>query len=304
MRYEHLSQHPKIFPKVTGLTVAEFDQLVTDSLPRYVEAEQERLQRPNRQRDIGAGRSYELELRDHLLLVVVWLRIYPTGDVLGYVFGVSAPTVSRTLARVLPLLEQAGADTMRLPDPGRKRRRQFSELLDMIPELTVVVDSFEQAIQRPQNHDDADAHYSGKKKRHTLKSQVAVDAVSGYISDVSESVPGPTADIKLLEESGLLDRLPDEVGMGGDLAYIKLVNLRENGFSPRRKPRGKERPIPDIVFNRVFSHFRIIVEHTIGRMRRFQSIHQNDRHHRHYHSARTRAIAGLVNRHLIACGVV
>ena len=303
MQYKYISQHPKIFPKVTGLTVAEFDQLVTDIVPSYVEAEQERLQRANRQREIGAGRSYELELRDHVLLVVVWLRIYPTGDVLGYMFGVSAPTVSRTLARVLPLLEQAGADTMRLPDPGRKRRRQFSELLDMIPELTLIVDSFEQAVQRPQNQDDADAHYSGKKKRHTLKSQVAVDAHTGYISHVSDSVRGPTADIKLLEESGLLQRLPDEVGMGGDLAYIKLANLREHGFSPRRKPRGKPRPIPDSVFNRVFSHFRIIVEHTIGRMRRFQSINQTDRHHRHYHTARTRAIAGLVNRHLMACGV-
>jgi hypothetical protein len=39
-------------------------------------------------------------------------------------------------------------------------------------------------------------------------------------------------------------------------------------------------------------------------MRRFQAISQRDRHHRRYHTARTRAIAGLVNRHLIACGVV
>lgn len=304
MRYEHLNRHSKVFPKVTGLTVAEFDDVVTDILPRYVEAEQARLQRPDRQRDMGAGRNYELELRDHLLLAVVWLRIYPTGVVLGYLFGVSAPTVSRTLARVLPLLEQAGQDTMRLPDPGRKRRRQFSELLDMIPELSVVVDSFEQEVQRPQDHDDADAHYSGKKKRHTLKSQVTVDADTGYISDVSDSVRGPTADIKLLETSGLLDRLPDAVGIGGDLAYLKLAKLREHGFSPRRKPRGKPRPIPDIIFNRVFSHFRIIVEHTIGRMRRFQAISQRDRHHRRYHTTRTRAIAGLVNRHLMACGVV
>lgn len=304
MRYEHLSRHAKVFAKVTGLTVGEFDNLVTDMLPRYVEAEMERLQRPDRQRAIGAGRNYQLELRDHLVLVVVWLRMYPTGDVLGYLFGVSAPTVSRTLARVLPLLEQAGQDTMRLPDPGRKRRRQFSELLDMLPELNMVVDSFEQEIQRPQDHDDADAHYSGKKKHHTLKSQVAVDADTGYISDVSDSVRGPTADIKLLEDSGLLDRLPEPIGIGGDLAYIKLAKLRQYGFAPRRKPRGKPRPIPDIVFNRLFSHFRIIVEHAIGRMRRFQAISQRDRHHRRYHAARTRAIAGLVNRHFIACGVV
>lgn len=304
MRYEQLSRHPKIFSKVTGLTVAEFDDLVRDVLPRYVEVERTRLQRPDRQRDIGAGRSYALDWRDHVLLVVVWLRIYPTGDVLGYLFGVSAPNVSRTLARVLPLLEQAGRDTMRLPDPGRKRRRQFSELLEMIPELSVVVDSFEQAVQRPRDPDGRDTYYSGKKKRHTLKSQITVDADTGYVVDVSDSVPGPTADISLLEHSGLLERLPDEVGLGGDLAYLPLGKLRKNGFSPRRKPRGQPRPIQDKVFNRVFSHFRIIVEHSIGRMRRFQAITQPDRHHRRYHAARTRAIAGLVNCHLTASGIV
>ena len=57
MRYEHLSQHPKIFQKVTGVTITEFDELVRDVLPRYVEAEWGRLQRPNGQRAIGAGRN-------------------------------------------------------------------------------------------------------------------------------------------------------------------------------------------------------------------------------------------------------
>jgi hypothetical protein len=77
---------------------------------------------------------------------------------------------------------------------------------------------------------------------------------------VSDSVPGPTADIKLLEASGLLERLPDEVGVGGDLAYLKLAKLRQHGFSPRRKPRGKARPPQDVDYNRAFSQFRIVVE--------------------------------------------
>src|SRR5436309_1828050 len=80
-------------------------------------------------------------------------------------------------------------------------------LLAETPELAVIVDTFEQAVQRPQRPRDADAHYSGKKKRHTLKVQVAVDEPTGRIADVSDSVPGPTADIKLLEASGLLGRL-------------------------------------------------------------------------------------------------
>ena len=304
MRYETLHKYPPIFQKCTGLSVAEFDGLVADLLPQYVEAEIERLSQRERQRDIGGGAQYKLELQDHLLLVIVWLRLYPTGVVLGYLFGVSEPTASRTKKRVLPLLEQAGRDTMRLPQPGQRTRRDLSVLLAMLPELSVIVDSFEQPVQRPQDPSEQKRYYSGKKKRHTLKSQIAVDAQTGYIVEVSDSVPGPTADITLLRDSGLLERLPEEMGIGGDLAYLALPGLRANGFAPRRKPRGKPRPDQDIIYNRVFAHFRIIVEQVIGRLRRFQSLSQPDRHHRLDHSARTTAVAGLVNRHFMAGGIV
>jgi hypothetical protein len=118
----------------------------------------------------------------------------------------------------------------------------------------------------------SNSHYSGKKQQHTLKSQITVDSDRGRIVDVSDSVPGPTADIKLMEDSGLLERLPEEVGLGSDLAYLKLAKLRRYGFSPRRKPRGKDRPSEDGVYNRAFSQFRIVVEQTIGQVRRFQSV--------------------------------
>jgi hypothetical protein len=293
MRYEHLSQHAIVFQKCTGLTVPVFEQLVDDVLPLYQAAEEERLSQRQRQRAIGAGHPFELDVRDHLLLTVIWLRLYPIHEVLAYLFDVSDSTVSRLIERVLPILEQSGRDGMRLPDPGRKRRRQLPDLLKDIPELTVIVDSFEQRVQRPPNDD---SHYSGKKKQHTLKSQLAVDSDTGRIVDVSDSVPGPTADIKLLEQSGLLERLPDDIGVGGDLAYLKLPKLRPNGFSPRRKPRGKDRPPEDVVYNRAFSQFRLVVEQIIGQVRRFQSVTATDRNHRRQHSARVAAVAGLVNR--------
>jgi hypothetical protein len=123
-----------------------------------------------------------------------------------------------------------------------------------------------------------------------------VDSDSGRIVDVSASVPGPTADIKLLEGSGLLQRLPEKVGIGGDLAYLNLPKQRRYGFAPRRKPRGKDRPPEDAVYNRAFSQFRIIVEQTLGQLRRFQSVTATDRNHRRQHGARVAAVAGLVNR--------
>jgi len=300
MRYEYLHQHPTVFLKMTGLRVNEFDALIDDVLPEFVQAEHKRLERPNRQRQIGGGRDAKLDGRDQVLLTIVWLRVYPTHEVLAYLFGVSDSTVSRIIARVLPVLEQAGRDTMRMPDPGRKRRRSLDQLLQDTPELAVVIDSFEQKVQRPKDPNDRDGFYSGKKKTHTLKSQVAVDEESGAIVDVSDSVAGPTADMTLLEQSGLMKRLPEGVGGIGDLAYVGIAKLHPQGLgaSPRRKPRGQPRPPEDVAYNTAFSRRRIIVENTIGRLRRYQSLTQTDRQHRQNHAARVRAVAGLVNRQL------
>lgn len=295
MQYLYLSNYPNVFRAMTGLHVAEFDELVQAVLPAYADAERARLSRPGRKRAIGAGHPFGLSDRDQILLTVVWLRVYPTQEVLGYLFGVSDSAARSAVERVLPILEKAGRDTMRLPDPGRKRRRKLDELLRDTPELVVVIDSFEQRVQRPRDRQQADGMYSGKKKTHTLKSQVAVDEDTGQVVDVAESVAGPTADIKLLEQSTLMTRLPEGVGGIGDLAYVGIDKLGR-GAAPRRKPRGQPRSPDDVAYNTAFSKRRIVVEHTIGRMRRYQALFQTDRHHRQRHTARVRAVAGLVNR--------
>ena len=295
MRYLYLSEYANVFRAMTGLHLGEFDELVQDVQPKYAEAERARLNRAGRKRDIGAGHPIALNDRDQILLTVVWLRVYPTQEVLGYLFGVSDSAARSAVERVLPVLEAAGRDTMRMPDPGRKRRRKLSDLLRDTPDLAVVIDSFEQRVQRPRDREAADGLYSGKKKAHTLKSQVGVDEETGRLVDVADSGPGPMADITLLEQSALMKRLPDGVGAIGDLAYVGIDKLGA-GAAPRRKPRGQPRPPDDVAYNTAFSKRRIVVEHTIGRLRRYQSLAQTDRHHRRHHTARVCAVAGLVNR--------
>lgn len=299
LRYNHLTQHEKVFQSMTGLWCFLFDELVGEVEPRFVKAEQARLERADRQRALGGGKAPELGMQDQILLTVVWLRCYPKQNVLGYLFGVSQATVSRVISSVLPLLEQAGRDTMRLPDPGRKARRDLPALLAATPGLAIVIDTFEQRVQRPQgDRKNADAYYSGKKKQHTLKSQVAVDAVSGMVVDVAESVVGPQSDLKTLANSHLLERLPAGVGALADLAYVGIDKLHPNGRCPVRKPKGKPHTPAQIAFNTAFSRQRIIVEHSICRLRRFESLTQTDRQHRRHHTARVVAVAGLVNRRL------
>jgi hypothetical protein len=287
---------------MTGLGVAEFDAVVGDAVPALAAADRARLSRPGRRRAPGAGRRWALAPRDQVLLTVVWLRRYPTDVVLGYLFGVDEATVRRTRGRVLPVLEALGRDTMRLPDPGKHRRPTLDALLADTPELAVIVDTFEQPIQRPKDRALADAYYSGKQRRHTRKTQVAIDERTGRFVDVAEGVRGPTADITLLKQSGLLDRLPPRVGALGDLAYVGIAAAHPAGLgaTPRRKPRGQARPPADVAYNRAFARRRVKVEHSLRRLRLFAAVTAPDRHHQRSSDACAVACAGLVNRRLAA----
>ncbi len=217
-RFDNLRRYPTVFLKITGLRLNEFASLLDDMLPRFAQAEQTRLARPNRRRATGGGRQADLAPRDQILLAIIWLRQYPTNQVLGFLFGVSDSTASRILGRLVRLLEASGKDTLRMPDPGRKHRKELPELLKETAQLAVIIDSFEQRVQRCKERKEADAHFSGKNKQHTLKPQVAVDQENGTVCDVSESVVGPSADLRLLKQSGLLNRLPEGVATIGDLA--------------------------------------------------------------------------------------
>jgi hypothetical protein len=125
LRYAHLSRHPAVFQAMTVLTIAAFDDLIAELLPACVAAKQHRLARLIRRRAIGGGHHADLCWTKQVLLTVVWLRTYSINEVLAYLMGVSDSTISRVLSRMLALLEAAGKNTMRLPDPGRKRRRQW-----------------------------------------------------------------------------------------------------------------------------------------------------------------------------------
>ncbi len=95
-------------------------------------------------------------------------------------------------------------------------------------------------------------------------------------------------------------RLPPGVGGLGDLAYVGRARLHPCGLAatPRRTPRGRDRPPADVADHRACARRRIGVEHSIGRMRQYQCLMQRDRQQRRMHTARVRAVAGLVTRQL------
>ena len=106
-RLDNLRKHPVVFQHLTGVPVAAFDELAAAVVPAAEAAHRQTLDRPNRKRAVGGGDTFDLTTADQLLLAVIWLRQYPTNEVLGFLFGVSDSTASRARARCVPVLERA-----------------------------------------------------------------------------------------------------------------------------------------------------------------------------------------------------
>src|SRR5262249_26046680 len=152
----------------------------------------------------------------------------------------------------------SGRDTMRMPDPGKHRRHRLDAPLAATPELAVIVDTFEQPVQRPTARAEADRWSSGKKERPTIKTRVAI-AGEGGSADFGGAAVGPVAALTLREAWGLAGRRPAGVGVLGALAYVGAARLHPGGLAaaPRRKPRGRERPAEDIAYNRAVARRRV-----------------------------------------------
>ena len=73
----------------------------------------------------------------------------------------------------------------------KKSDSDNEEFLEDLTEYELIVDSQEQAIERPLDYKTQKKYYSGKKKYHTFKNQLIVLPLGKDIVDVVVNKPGP-----------------------------------------------------------------------------------------------------------------
>jgi hypothetical protein len=282
---DRLRRAPKAFRRLTGITPRAFDELLEKLAPLHEQAEARRKARPGRRRKPGGGRKHTLELADRLLMLLIYYRTYITHAFLGFLFGIDDSAVGRNINPLAPLL----AGIFRIPE----RRVEISE--GEIREL--FFDATERPTRRPKRGQRAS--YSGKKKRHTIKTQIVVARRRKSpgpdpgprklrIVAVSGSVPGSIHDKKLYDRSRVV--APPDVRRTGDTAYLG-TGLR----TPTRKPRGRELSEEQKAANRKISVRRVAAEHGIGKMKVWRIASERYRNPVSKHTLMMKNVAGLHN---------
>jgi hypothetical protein len=135
------------------------------------------------------------------LFLLVYLKTYPLQVVMAELFDLTQPGVNYWLRRLLPILREALDDLGVLPerDPGafgqaQTPRGQRSRL---------IIDGTERRRQRPKNPEKQAAHYSGRKKTHTDKNVVVVEAGSKRVGYLSGTYVGRAPDKGIAEHEGI-----------------------------------------------------------------------------------------------------
>ena len=210
MNYDVLSRKPLIFKSFTGLEVPEFDALYSKIRESHAEYEEKRLHREDRKRGIGAGHPFKLPLRDRLLMLHMYHRLYVSSTLLGFLFDLGQSNVLKNIRMLEPLVR------MVLPLPSKLHQRAgrlgtLEEVESLFPGFKAFLDATEQEIPRPKDKGKRRTHYSGKKKRHTVKTQITVNA-DGLVLHKTPHARGSRHDYALYKWRH--PRLPDMVCLG------------------------------------------------------------------------------------------
>ena len=132
------------------------------------------------------------------------------------------------------------------------------------------MDATEQPVERSQDAEQQQQHYSGKKKRHTRKVQIIVNEY-GVVREVSDSVPGAVHDRELFRQSGAAAAIPKETVTGGDAGYQGMQDdLPDHSvITPFKKTKLNLLTEEQKLLNQEFSRTRIIVENILAQFKNF-----------------------------------
>jgi hypothetical protein len=273
IRYIKLKNYPTVFSRLFGLSPVQFEEVMTKLHPLW------------NKKILGAyegpGRNFKLELEDRVLMLLLYYRSYISQRFVGLLFDLDDSRVCRLIQKLEPLLAKVVALS--------KTRHLSQEEVE-----SLIVDATEQAIERPKKGQKA--FYSGKKKRHTLKTEIRITLPEkgrrGRIIHVSKTRPGAVHDFTLHKHE---PPIPKDTRAYVDSGYQGLDKIHAQTELPYKASKLKPLDKEEKAYNQALSRIRVAVEHTLGQLKTFKILAERYRNKRKRYNIKFSIIAGLVN---------
>lgn len=263
LSYAKVQNKPRVLQSLTGLNVAEFEQLLVSFEQAWQGDVEKHYINQTRRRRYGGGRIPQLKQTcDKLLFILVYFRLYPTQEVQGFLFGIGQAQAHEWVHKLSGGLNQALGYDKQLPE---REPHRLEAVLNACPSLEFIIDGTERRINRPQDKAERKQYYSGKKKAFTVKNHV-ISQRRGKVVFLSDTYEGNKHDKAIWEEEEY--EFPEGSKLWKDTGFQGYEPEGVTTFQPKKKPRKQELSEVDKQRNREISNQRVEIEHQIGGIKR------------------------------------
>ena len=264
MKTEKYIKNPRMLKALLGMDYQEFSELT--SLFDQALYEQQK-KKPNRKRKPGGGKKGALKTSaDKLFFTLFYLKVYPTFDVLAFMFNRHRGRSCEDVHRYIKILESILKRKLVLPE---RRIHSVEDFLQKFPEVKdIFPDGTERRIQRPKNNKRNNKTYSGKKKSHTRKNIIVTDDKKKILI-LSPTKSGRRHDKRLADKISLFEHIPKEISVWADTGFTGVQKIHENSFIPKKSRKDRPLTSKEKEENRIISSLRYVSEHAIAGMKRF-----------------------------------
>ena len=303
LSYDRLSRKPLLFKSLTGLSVKQFDNIFKEIESRYDKYEINRLssrkgRRRRRERAVGAGRHFKLPVKDRVIMVLVYYRLYITYTLMEFLFGLDQSNVCRVIQKIERLIRRC------LPIPQKlyevtKRLKTKEEVEKYFPGFMAFTDCTEQPIPRPKNRMKRKLYYSGKKKKHTVKNLYTANQKGLLIYKTKHKQRGRKHDYRIYKKNH--PDLPKDVMNMYDLGFLGVEKDFPKQLSslPIKKEKDHELTEEQKEYNKNHSAKRIVIEHAICRIKKYRIMNDVFRNRLRKYNRVSDIVSGLVNYRII-----
>lgn len=260
-------KRPKTFKRLVWISISTFTSMVET----VKQSDIQRLWWETR------GRNHELPYEDQILLCLMYLRSYTTYLYLAAIFQISETTAWRFSQRIENILIKCWL--FNLP-----KRALLQEELE-----TIIIDATETQIQRPKYWQRK--YYSGKKKKHTIKTQIVINKSWKILSTKFSN--GKKHDKKLYDESKLL--INPKTKKQADSWYQWAQDTTSNLELPYKWSKKNKLTKEQKQYNRNLSSQRVKVENKIAEIKCFRIFDQKYRNRRTRFGLRFNLICWFIN---------
>ena len=212
-----------------------------------------------------------LSFQDHLLMILMKIRLGCLNKDLAFRFSVSEATVSRILHQWIPKVASSLKCLIIWPENDVTRSQVPESFKPTYKKVVSTIDCFEVFTERPHNLTARAQTWSNYKHNNTVKYLVSITP-SGAVNFISKGWGGRVSDKEITLKSGYTDKLSHGDEVLADRGFLVSQELAAIGVTLRMPSftRGKKQlSAMEVHMSKHLSNVRIHVERVIGKMRNF-----------------------------------